>query len=130
MSVTKKGSNADHNDYFMNDYEPLNTTIRDPYGQRSRAWRHKSDKSSDTDKLFSATELTEARTTYLPERNMFRPLDNVVCFMISTFGEKQDSRMANLLGVICLPLVMAYLGYMVLMARWDRWRAGPPPETE
>lgn len=61
---------------------------------------------------------------------MFRRLDNVVCFMISTFGEKRDSPMANLLGVVCLPFVMAYLEYMVLMARWDRWRAGPPPETE
>ena len=126
MSITEKGSNNEPNHDFMDDYEPLNTIIKDPYGQRSRAWRHK---TSDTDKLFSATELTEARTAYLPERNMFRRLDKVVCFMISTFGEKQDSRMANLLGVVCLPFLMAYLGYLVVMARWDRWRAGSPPEN-
>ena len=44
--------------------------------------------------------------------------------------EIADARVANLLGILCLPFVMVYLGYLMLMAVWDRWRAGPPPETE
>ena len=127
MSVAEKGSNTDPDHDFMDDYEPLDAITRDPYGRRSRAWRHK---SGDTDKLISATELTEARTTYMPERNMFRRLDKAMCFMLSTFSGKKDARVANLLGILCLPFVMVYLGYLILMAVWDRWRAGPPPEPE
>jgi hypothetical protein len=81
------------------------------------AWLHK---ASDTGKLFSSTELTEARTAYPPERNIFPRLDKVMCFMISIFGEKQDSRMDDLLKFVCLPFVMAYPGNIVLMARsWE-----------
>ena len=127
MSNPEKGPDSDPNHDFLDDYEPLNTVMRDPYGQRSMAWRHK---TSDTDKLFSDTELTEARTTYPPERNMFRRLDKVACFMVSILGEKRNPRVANVLGFLCFPFVLTYLGYMILMARWDKWRAGPPPDSE
>lgn len=127
MSVTEKGSNTDPKHDFMDDYEPIDMIIKDSYSRHSRAWRLR---SGDNDKLFSVTVLTEPRTTYVPERNMFRPLDRVVCFMISTFSAKKDGRVLNLLGTLCLPFVMIYLGYLMLMVVWDRWRAGPPPETE
>lgn len=127
MSVTEKGSNIDPKHDFIDDYEPLDMIIKDSYGRYSRAWRLR---SGDNDKLYSATELTKARTTYVPGRNMFRRLDRVVCFMISTFPAKKDARVANLLGILCLPFVMIYLGCVMLMTVWDRWRAGPPPETE
>lgn len=32
MSVTEKESKNDPNHYFLDDYEPLDTIIRDPYG--------------------------------------------------------------------------------------------------
>lgn len=127
MSISETGPDSDPNQHFLDDYEPLKIVTKDPYGRRSMAWRRK---NSDKDKLISATELTEARTTYLPERNMFRRLDRVMCFMISNFGGIKDARVGNLVMILCLPFVMPYLGYLVLMAAWDRWRAGPPPETE
>jgi hypothetical protein len=89
VSIPEKGPDPDPNYHFLDNNEPLNTITKDPHGRCSMAWRHK---TSDTDKLISVKELTEARTTYLPDRNIFRRLDRVICFVISNLGGIQDAR--------------------------------------
>lgn len=102
-------------------YLPLNTIAEDPYGRRSRAWRHKA-----CDKIVSETELLEASITYTPELNFFRRQDRLKCFMISIFGGMRDGYLKNFLGFLCFPFVLTYLGYSFMMIGWDKWKAGPP----
>ena len=122
MSITEKDPNADPSSDIEDDCEPTNAITRDPYGRRSRAWRHKT-----SNKIISATEFTEARTTYLPERNMFRRFDKLTCFMIWVYGGNRNAHVGNLLAILSFPFMSAYMAYIVLMAGWDRRRVGPPP---
>jgi hypothetical protein len=70
-------------------------------------------------------EMTEARTTYQPERNWFRRADRAMCFMM--FEGVRSPLAKKILGWACLPFVLIYLfGYCSIRSRIDTWRAGRP----
>lgn len=107
-----------------NVYVPLDIVTKDPYGRRSRAWRHQA-----SNMIFSETELMEDNVTYKPELNFFRRQDKLRCFMISTVGRFRDGLMKKFLVFLCFPFMMTYLGYTLVMACWDKWRMGPPESS-
>ena len=106
---------------FWDNYVALDVVAKDPYGRRSRAWRHKA-----SNKLTTETELNEATETYKPLLNFFRRQDKLTCFMISMFGGGRDGLRSKFLGILLLPFIMTYLGYSMVLMAWDRWIMGPP----
>lgn len=106
--------------YPGQDYTPIYRTMLDRYGRRSRAWHHKT-----SSKMIAETAISEATTTYRPQIKFFRRQDNMNCLEISVFGGIRNRLIKEIVGLLFLPVMVAYAGYAYLMFRWDAWRAGP-----
>lgn len=108
------------NGYPGQDYTPLDETMLDRYGRRSRAWRH-----NHSGEMAPETAVSEATTTYRPQLNFFRRQDIMNCLTISVFGGIRNRLIKEVVGLLFLPVMVAYAGYAYLMFRWDAWRSGP-----
>lgn len=95
----------------------------DRYGRRSMLYQRKK-----TGEIATATELDETGTSDPPMLNFFHRWDLWVCW--SHCEGIRPGLLRKACQCLQAPFCLVWLGYVVVMFRWDCWRMGYPRDEE